>query len=81
MSHQNIDKFFKVAAILFGQLFVDAFGLDYHIIRLYRNELLSLGGSSLFSDLVFETREGVLLNFEFQDKKISKKTFEKIYGV
>ncbi|MBQ2636964.1 MAG: hypothetical protein IJG09_09785 [Methanobrevibacter sp.] len=56
MSHQNIDKFFKVAAILFGQLFVDAFGLDYHIIRLYRNELLSLGGSSLFSDLVFETR-------------------------
>lgn len=38
MSHQNIDKFFKVSAILFAQLFVDTFGLKYHVIRLYRNE-------------------------------------------
>lgn len=72
MVHQDIDKFFKVAAILFGQLFVDSFGLNYHIVRLYRNELINLSGGSLFSDLVFETREGILLNFEFQDKKIKK---------
>ena len=31
MAHQNIDKFFKVSAILFGQQFVDAFGLNYNI--------------------------------------------------
>ena len=73
MTHQNIDNFFKLAAILFGQLFVDAFGLDYHIIRLYRNELNTFKGNSLFADIVFETREGVLLNFEFQDVKITKK--------
>ena len=77
VSHQNIDKFFKVAAILFGQLFVDAFGLDYHIIRLYRNELVNLSGKSLFTDLIFETREGVLLNFEFQDTKIKKEHLKK----
>lgn len=70
MSNKNIDTFFKVAAILFVQLFVDAFGLNYHIIHLYRNELNSFNGSSLFADIVFETREGVLLNFEFQDVKI-----------
>ena len=75
--HQNIDKFFKVSAILFGQLFVDFFGLDYHIIRLYRNELNSLDGTSLFSDLVFETREGILLNFEFQDVKLEMKNLKK----
>lgn len=57
MTHQNIDKFFKVSAILFGQLFVDAFELNYHVIRLYRNELINLSGDSLFTDLVFETRE------------------------
>ena len=34
-----IDKFFKVSAILFGQLFVDFFGLNYHVIRLYRIQL------------------------------------------
>ncbi len=73
MSHQNIDNFFKLAAILFGQLFVDAFGLDYHIIRLYRNELNSFNSNSLFADIVFETREGVLLNFEFQDVKLTTK--------
>ena len=77
MSHQNIDKFFKVAMILFGQLFVDAFNLNYHVIRLYRNELLSLKGGNLFTDLVFETREGVLLNFEFQDTKIKTKHLKK----
>lgn len=70
MLHQNIDKFFKLAAILFGQMFVDAFDLNYHVLRLYRNELISLKGGSLFTDLVFETREGILLNFEFQDNKI-----------
>ena len=78
--HQNIDKFFKVSAILFGQLFVDFFGLDYHIIRLYRNELNSLDGTSLFSDLVFETREGILLNFEFQDVKLEMKNLKKYMG-
>ena len=72
MAHQNIDKFFKVSAILFGQQFVDAFGLNYNIIRLYRNELNSLNGKNYFTDLVFETREGILLNFEFQDVKIKK---------
>ena len=72
MTHQNIDKFFKVSAILFGQQFVDAFGLNYNIIRLYRNELNSLNGKNYFTDLVFETREGILLNFEFQDVKIKK---------
>ena len=77
MSHQNIDKFFKVAMILFGQLFVDAFNLNYHVIRLYRNELLSLKGGNLFTDLVFETREGVLLNFESQDTKIKTKHLKK----
>lgn len=77
MSHQNIDKFFKVAMILFGQLFVDAFNLNYHVIRLYRNELLSLKGGNLFTDLVFETREGILLNIEFQDTKIKKKHLKK----
>lgn len=75
--HQNIDKFFKVSAILFGQLFVDFFGLNYHIIRLYRNELNTFDGKSLFSDLVFETREGILLNFEFQDTKLEKKHLKK----
>ncbi|MBQ2636142.1 MAG: hypothetical protein IJG09_05520 [Methanobrevibacter sp.] len=75
--HQNIDKFFKVSAILFGQLFVDFFGLNYHIIRLYRNELNTFDGISLFSDLVFETREGILLNFEFQDIKLEKKHLKK----
>lgn len=73
MAHKNIDNFFKLAAILFGQLFVDAFGLDYHIIRLYRNELNTFSNNSLFADIVFETREGILLNFEFQDVKITKK--------
>lgn len=77
MSHQNIDKFFKVSAILFGQQFVDAFGLEYNIIRLYRNELNNFDGTNLFTDLVFETREGILLNFEFQDVKINKKHLEK----
>lgn len=77
IKHQNIDKFFKVSAILFGQLFVDFFGLNYHIIRLYRNELNTFDGKSLFADLVFETREGVLLNFEFQDIKIQKKHLKK----
>ena len=75
--HQTIDKFFKVSAILFGQLFVDFFGLNYHIIRLYRNELNTFNGKSLFSDLVFETREGIILNFEFQDIKIQKKHLKK----
>lgn len=77
MRHQNIDKFFKVSAILFGQLFVDEFGLDYHVIRLYRNELNCFNGKNLFSDLVFETREGVLLNFEFQDVKVSESHLKK----
>lgn len=77
MSHQNIDKFFKVSAILFGQLFVDFFGLNYHVIRLYRNELNTFKGNSLFTDLVFETREGILLNFEFQDKKLNKNHLKK----
>lgn len=77
MSHQNIDKFFKVSAILFGQLFVEAFGLEYNIIRLYRNELNNFDGTNLFADLVFETREGILLNFEFQDVKLNKKHLEK----
>lgn len=72
LTHQSIDKFFKVSAILFGQRFVDMFVLDYHIIRLYRNELNTLGGKNYFTDLVFETREGVLLNFEFQDTKIKE---------
>ena len=72
MPHQNIDKFFKLAAILFGQMFVDAFDLNYHVLRLYRNELISLKGGSMFTDLVFETREGILLNFEFQDNKIGE---------
>lgn len=77
MTHQNIDKFFKVSAILFGQLFVDFFGLNYHVTRLYRNELNTFEGDNLFSDLVFETREGVLLNFEFQDVKIKKEHLKK----
>ena len=77
MDYQNIDKFFKVSAILFGQLFVDAFGLDYHVIRLYRNELNTFNGKTLFADLVFETREGVLLNFEFQDVKITEKDLKR----
>ena len=77
MSHQNIDKFFKVSAILFGQQFVDAFGLEYNIIRLYRNELNNFDGTNLFTDLVFETREGILLNFEFQDVKINKNHLKK----
>ena len=77
MSHQNIDKFFKVDAILFGQLFVDMFNLNYHVIRLYRNELLSLEGGSLFADMVFETREGVLLNFEYKDEKLKEEHLEK----
>ena len=77
MPHQNIDKFFKVSAILFGQLFVDFFGLNYHVIRLYRNELNTFKGNSLFTDLVFETREGILLNFEFQDKKLNKNHLKK----
>ncbi|WP_458406273.1 hypothetical protein [Methanobrevibacter sp.] len=77
MNHQNVDKFFKVSAILFGQMFVDAFGLNYHIIRLYRNELNNFNGKNLFSDLVFETREGILLNFEFQDVKIKKENLKK----
>ena len=74
---QNIDKFFKVSAILFGQYFVDVFKLNYHITRLYRNELTNLSGKSFFTDLVFETREGILLNFEFQDVKIKKKDLER----
>ena len=74
---QNIDKFFKVSAILFGQHFVDVFKLNYHITRLYRNELNNLSGKSFFTDLVFETREGILLNFEFQDVKIKKKDLER----
>ena len=77
MTHQNIDKFFKVSAILFGQLFVDFFGLNYHVTRLYRNELNTFDGDNLFSDLVFETREGILLNFEFQDVKIKKEHLKK----
>ena len=72
LSHQNIDKFFKVSAILFAQVFVDFFRLNYHVIRLYRNELLSLKLGSLFTDMVFETREDVLLNFEFLDTKLSE---------
>lgn len=52
MTHQNIDKFFKVSAILFGQLFVDFFELNYHIVRLYRNEINTFDGRNLFSDLV-----------------------------
>ena len=77
MSHQSIDKFFKVSAIIFAQLFVDFFSLNYHIIRLYRNELLSFEWGSLFADLVFETREGILLNFEFLDMKLSKEHLKK----
>ncbi|MBO5152642.1 MAG: hypothetical protein J6B73_10865 [Methanobrevibacter sp.] len=77
MQHQNIDKFFKVSAILFGQVFVDFFGLNYNVIRLYRNELNTFKGSDLFTDLVFETREGILLNFEFQDKKLKKEHLKK----
>ncbi len=77
MTHQNIDKFFKVSAILFGQLFVDFFELNYHIVRLYRNEINTFDGRNLFSDLVFETREGILLNFEFQDIKLEKKHLKK----
>ena len=44
---------------------------------MYRNELNTFDGKSLFSDLVFETREGVLLNFEFQNIKIQKKHLKK----
>lgn len=72
LTHHSIDKFFKVSAILFGQRFVDMFYLNYHIIRLYRNELNTFGGKNYFTDLVFETREGILLNFEFQDTKIKE---------
>lgn len=51
--------------------------MNYHVVRLYRNELLSFKNGSLFADLVFETREGVLLNIEFQDTKITKKHLKK----
>lgn len=64
---------------LFGQLFVDAFNFDCHVIRGYMNGLLSLKGGNLFVDLVFETCEGILLNIEFQDTKTKKKHL-KNYG-
>ncbi len=38
---------------------------------------MSLKGGNLFTDLVFETREVILLNIEFQDTKIKKKHLKK----
>ena len=37
----------------------------------------TFGGKNFFTDLVFETREGILLNFEFQDGKITKKDLKR----
>ena len=34
--------------------------------------MIKFSGESLFSDIVFETCEGVLLNFEFQNTKIKE---------
>ena len=77
MKNQKIDYFFKSSAILFAQMFLDMFDIDYHITGLYRNELSPLKGNTLFADLVFETQEKVLLNIEFQDVKITEKHLER----
>ena len=77
MNHQSIDKFFKAAAIIFAQLFVDEFGLDYRVTGLYRNELITFSGGALFTDLVFETSKGELLNLEFLDVKLKEENLKK----